>query len=52
MRAHGRDFAVGGGGGEGVELVIDAICFFGKLCKWLVMMFSEYTIDPQKQILQ
>ena len=29
----------------GVELVIDAVCFFGKLYKWLVML-SEYTIVP------
>ena len=29
----------------GVELDKDAVCFFGKLYKWLVML-SEYTIDP------
>ena len=29
----------------GVELVRDAVCFFGKIYKWLVM-FSEYTIVP------
>ena len=29
----------------GVELVKDAVCIFGKLYKWL-MMLSEYTIDP------
>ena len=29
----------------GVELVRDAVCFFGKLYKWLVML-SEYTIVP------
>ena len=29
----------------GVELDQDAVCFFGKLYLWLVML-SEYTIDP------
>ena len=29
----------------GVELVRDAVCFFGKIYWWLVML-SEYTIVP------
>ena len=29
----------------GVELVSDAVCFFGKSYKWFVML-SEYTIVP------
>ena len=29
----------------GLELVRDAVCFFGKLYLWLVML-SEYTIVP------
>ena len=29
----------------GIELVKDAVYFFGKLYKWLLML-SEYTIDP------
>ena len=29
----------------GVEIVRDAVCFFGKTYKWLVM-FSEYKIVP------
>ena len=28
---------------QGVELVRDAVCFFEKIYKWLVML-SEYTI--------
>ena len=33
----------------GVELVKDAVCIFGKLYQWSVML-SEYAIDPYKQI--
>ena len=29
----------------GVELVRDAVCFFGEIYQWLVML-SEYTIVP------
>ena len=29
----------------GVELDKDAVCFFGKLYKWFVML-PEYTTDP------
>ena len=35
----------------GIELVRDAVCFFGKLYYWFVI-FSEYTIVPLKQIPQ
>ena len=35
----------------GVELVRGAVCFFGKLYQWLVML-SEYKIVPLKQIPQ
>ena len=30
---------------QGVELVREAVCFFGMLYKWLVVL-SEYTIVP------
>ena len=35
----------------GVDLVRNAVCFFGKSYKWFVML-SEYTIAQKRQIPQ
>ena len=45
VRAHGHENHVLTNFRLGVELVRDAVCFFGKISEWLVM-FSEYTIVP------
>ena len=45
VRVHGHENQVLNLFLLGVELDKDAVCFFGQLYWWLVML-SEYTIDP------